>query len=206
MAYTIDEDSSDEIKEIHNRLLDDLLAGNEQSYIKNGSIETKETLLKENVLVNLKNFMRDLNVHFGFHQKDVEVVFNYEWLKGLGLNGDMQPRSTCVYNETYFEYDIKEKKDYLFLERQINTTDIQINCYIIRKCNLGCKHKTHKFYITNAVRLLDILAFWKTKTPIKDIMEMFLSEIYAEINVLLASGSRKRGRPLRASKELVSAS
>ncbi len=183
------------LREQKTRLLNDLLAHNQSFYYQNASNEIKECILKEGILKKLKEFIITLNTEF----KDVH--FEYDWVKLPGyLNNQMQHVVSQVYDDDYTDdldeddwdnmYD-QRHDDSAFFRGDIQHMDIQLTYYWERRCNLGCKHRTKRFYIMNMPKMLDILTFWDLKPPIRTLVKEYIPDFFYDPTV----APKKRGRP-----------
>lgn len=183
----------DSLKEQKARLLNDLLRHDQSFYYQNASNEIKECLFKEGFLKKLKDFITALNSEF----KDVH--FEYSWPdKPCRLDGQMQKVCSQVYEEQYTDEDDEWdsmyeeiNKDYHFMRTPLQEVDIQLTYYWERHCNLGCKHRTKRFYIMNMPKMLDILTFWDLKPPIRTLVKEYIPDFFYDPTV----APKKRGRP-----------
>lgn len=185
----------DSLKEQKARLLNDLLRHDQSFYYQNASNEVKECIFKEGFLKKLKEFIIVLNTEF----KDVH--FEYTWPdKQCRLDGQMQKVCAHVYDEQYTEDDEDDdwnsmyddrNKDYHFMRTPLQEVDIQLTYYWERRCNLGCNHRTKRFYIMNMPRMLDILTFWDLRPPIRTLVKEYIPDFFYDPTV----APKKRGRP-----------
>ena len=175
------------------RLLDDLIKHDQSFYYGNASNAIKECIFKEGFLKKLKNFIAALNEEF----KDVH--FEYSWPeKPCRLDSEMQKVCSQVYDDDYTDddddfyslYDGKNK-DFRFIESPLQEVDVQLTYYWERRCNLGCKHRTKRFYIMNMPKMLDILTFWDLKPPIRVLVKEYIPDFFYDPTVT----PKKRGRP-----------
>jgi len=187
------------LREQKSRLLNDLLAHDQKFYYQNASNEIKECILKEGILKKLKAFIEALNLEF----KDVH--FEYEWTRPQYLNNQMQHVVSAVYDDDYNQDDDEDEwddmysegnDDHAFFRGDIQTIDIQLTYYWERRCNLGCKHRTKRFYIMNMPKMLDILTFWDLKPPIRTLVKEYIPDFFYDPTQPPA----KRGRPKKASR------
>lgn len=183
------------LKEQKARLLNDLLKHDQSFYYQNVSNEIKECIFKEGFLKKLKDFIIALNAEF----KDVH--FEYSWPDKCGrLDGQMHRVCDQIYDEQYTDddedeyyslYEEKHNKDYHFMRTPIQDVDIQLTYYWERTCNLGCKHRTKRFYIMNMPKMLDILTFWDLKPPIRTLVKEYIPDFFYDPT----QPPKKRGRP-----------
>jgi hypothetical protein len=188
----------DSLKAQKSRLLNDLLQHDQSFYFHNASNEIKECLLKEGILKKLKDFISALNTEF----KDVH--FEYSWPEACNrLDSNMHKVCSQIYDEQYTDEDDEwdsmyedKNKDYHFMRTPIQEVDIQLTYYWERRCNLGCKHRTKRFYIMNMPKMLDILTFWDLKPPIRTLVKEYIPDFFYDPT----QPPVKRGRPKKASR------
>jgi hypothetical protein len=182
------------LKEQKARLLNDLLRHDQSFYYQNVSNEIKECIFKEGFLKKLIDFILALNEEFE------DVHFEYSWPDKLcRLNSEMQKVCDQIYDDEYTEddddyyslYEEKRNKDYHFMCTPIQEVDIQLTYYWERKCNLGCKHRTKRFYVMNLPKMLDILTFWDLRPPIRTLVKEYIPDFFYDPTV----APKKRGRP-----------
>lgn len=159
------------------RLLSDIMSHEQNFYIQNMSIEVQEKMVKEGILIKLKKMITDLN------DACQDVRFSYEW--GLGSYGFNQEMNKVVsgYNKIdprYGDQDDDHDDDY-FLHTDLNEAVVKIKYLWLQTCNLGCVHRTERFYIMNIPKLLDMLAYHSLGATAQTLIKEFVPDFFYDL-------------------------
>jgi hypothetical protein len=191
-------DMADAVEEalnaINNRLYDNIIGGDFNSYINSMSLSTKERMVKDNLIGQTREFFNKLNSEFS------DVKFMYFW--GMGpclLNSQMERVYTALYNEDYAEdsyndfdgmYEREGDMEY-FYNTALTEINVRIEYYWDRVCSLGCRHRTKRFYIVNIPKLLDFIGYVKVGMPVRTFVKEFIPDFFYDP----MQPPKKRGRP-----------
>lgn len=171
------------VQEQRARLLSDIMKSDLQYFTETASNDTKERMIKEGILNRLNALIVALNNEFE------DVHFQYNWVQPHAYKNTKEGHSCSrdVFNRDFLD-DIDEDEwgtmyderytDHQFFDKPLNEIDIQFTYFWERTCNLGCKHRTRRFYITNFVKLLDILTLYSLNAPIRSIVEIYIPDFF----------------------------
>ena len=116
-----------------------------------------------------------------------DVHFQYKWNADLtGRNSfNSHPATWDIYDNDYQddhedfddEYKKSTNEDY-FLKTDFSELIVTIEYYWERTCSLGCKHKTKRFKIINAPKLLDILTFFRVGAPARVVIKEHFTDFF----------------------------
>jgi len=181
------------------RLLDNIISNSPSFYYNSMSNNTKERMVKEGLLKQLKELFDALNHEF----KDVKFQYTFGCL--LANNNEFHPMEFSLYNDEYMDDEddfdgiyAQERFEERFFERPLNEIDIKIEFYWERVCSLGCKHLTKRFYVTNMTRLLDILTFWSLRPPVRTLVYQYIPDFFYDprpIQELIRPAKPKKDAP-----------
>lgn len=184
------------LQEQKRRLLNDIMAHEQNFYIQNMSTEVQETMVKEGILIKLRKMIDDLDDAFP------DVTFSYVWgLGGYNFNQEMN-KVVGGYNRMDPAYDDDDDDDYFF-RTDLSEAVIKIKYVWLQTCDLGCVHRTERFYIMNMPKLLDMLTFHSLQPPVKTIKQ-FIPDFFYDLSDIqeikpakppMGEVRRKRGRP-----------
>jgi hypothetical protein len=186
------------LNQIQDRLYDNIIGGEFNSFISNMSSSTKERMVKDNIIGQTREFFNKLNSEFE------DIRFMYFW--GMGpclLNSEMHRVYTDRYNEDYAEdsyndfdamYDREGDTEY-FYQTPLTEITIRVEYYWERVCSLGCRHRTKRFYLFNIPKLLDFIGYLKVGMPVRTFVKEFIPDFFYDPTIAPV----KRGRPKKAS-------